>query len=77
MPGHIAKAGRGAEDNAIVIGQFLRAGYRRFLILLAAGFGKGFCRDGFRHAFQGHFNATDPASAFRYRLCQGFNMSVH
>ena len=38
LPGHIAEAGRRAEDNAVIIRQLLRAGDLRLLMLFAPAF---------------------------------------
>src|SRR3546814_2386216 len=37
LRGHVAEAGRRAEDNGIVVGQFLRLGDRRLLVELHTG----------------------------------------
>ena len=40
LPGHIAEAGRRAEDNAVIIRQLLRAGDLRLLMLFAPALAK-------------------------------------
>ena len=40
LPGHIAEAGRRAEDNAVIVRQLLRAGDRRLLMLFAPALAK-------------------------------------
>lgn len=77
MSGHVAEAGRRAENNAVIVRQLLRGGDRRLLVLLASGLGEGFRRHGFRHAFDSHVHVIDPIRPFGHRLRQAFDVAVH
>lgn len=76
LRGHITEAGRRAEEDGVVVAEFLRIGNGRGLIEFGTVFCRHLGRHGFRHALDGDFDAFDGTRAFCDGVGQRFNVAV-
>ena len=76
LRGHVAEAGRRAEDDGVVVGELLRVGDRRRLIDLHAGAAHDLLRHQLGHALDGDLHAVDGAGAMRDRIGQRLDVAV-
>ena len=74
---HIAEARRRAEDDGVVVAEFLGRSDGRRLVNLRAVFFRDLFRHEFRHALERHFDAVNGARAFRDGFGHGFDVAVH
>jgi hypothetical protein len=64
LGGHVAEAGRRAEDDGVVFGQLLRLGERCVLCQLHSGLSRGLLGHQLRHPLDRHLGSRDAACAF-------------
>ena len=74
---HVAEAGRGAEQDGVVVGQFGRRGDGCSLIELGAELARLLLGDGFRHSLERDLGASHGAGAFGDMVGQGLDVTVH
>src|SRR5690606_14119820 len=77
LAGHVAEAGRGTEDNSVVVCQFFRVRHLGALIGLATGIQKGFIGHGLRDTLDNNIGPINTASAFGHGIGHGLNVAVH
>ncbi len=77
LAGHIAEARRRADQDSVVLRQYVRRCFWGRLIGFSAHLGETLGVHGFRHAPDVDFDARNAARAFRYRIRHGFDMSIH
>src|SRR5699024_5474361 len=77
LSGHVAEARRGAEDDGIVIGQFLGSGDRSLLVPLAACTLAEFFIHRVRDPLYGYLDAITAARTFGDAVCHGLDMAIH